>query len=99
MTAAPIVGIRKGNNMSNLRQMRDNDGSLIKYDWPGGYPIFYLDGQDSALCVDCARESDSADQIEGFRPVYGAVNWEDPSLYCDNCSQRIKSAYAEQEGG
>lgn len=25
------------------------------------------------------------------------VNWEDASLYCDNCNKRIESAYAEDE--
>lgn len=25
------------------------------------------------------------------------VNWEDSSLFCDHCSQRIESAYAEDE--
>jgi len=25
------------------------------------------------------------------------INWENPFLYCDNCGERIESAYAEEE--
>lgn len=28
--------------------------------------------------------------------AYG-VNWEDPDLYCDDCSERIESAYGDKE--
>ena len=34
-----------------------------------------------------------------WRIVASDVNWEDASLTCDNCGQRIESAYGEQQGG
>ena len=58
--------------------------------WPGGYPMFYLDSDNSALCPDCA----SKDGYTAPIVAYG-VNWEDPSLYCEDCSKRIESAYTE----
>lgn len=76
---------------------RDSKGQLIKYAWPGGYPVFYLDGENSVLCHDCAVKSDSEDEIPQFKPVASDINYEDASLYCDQCSQRIESAYAEDE--
>lgn len=71
-----------------------DDGTLAKYAWPGGYPLVYLSRRGNVLCPDCATESLGD---EDDPPVDGDANWEDPSLYCDECSQRIESAYAEDE--
>lgn len=73
---------------------RDSDGKLPAYAWPGGYPLFYLDKHDNVLCPRCANEQDPDGDDA---PVVGDANWEDPSLYCDECSERIESAYAEDE--
>ena len=72
---------------------RNDNGQLDAFAWPGGYPLFYLDRENSVLCVDCARKSDTADEIDGFKPVAVDVNWEDDSLFCDNCSKQIEAAY------
>src|SRR5262249_44627177 len=81
-------------NMNELP--RNDDGTLASWAWPGGYPIYYLDSQNSVLCPECANKSDGdVDELTGFKPVAFGVNWEDASLYCDNCSERIESAYAE----
>jgi len=70
------------------------DGKLPKYAWPGGYPMFYLDGEDSVLCPDCANKyHDDIDYV--LRPRTCDINWEDDSLYCDQCQERIESAYGE----
>lgn len=74
----------------------DTDGKLSAYAWPGGYPIFYLDAESSVLCPKCAEKS-RTDDVEKFRPIAADCNWEDASLYCDQCSKRIESAYAEPE--
>lgn len=73
---------------------RDNDGKLSSFAWPGGYPIFYLDKENSVLCPDCANKSEEVPQ---FRPIAAEVNYEDNELFCDQCSQRIESAYGEPE--
>jgi hypothetical protein len=75
---------------------RNDDGSLPAFAFPGGYPIYYLDGENSVLCPDCANASDrDPKECPQFRPVTGEVNWEDAHLHCDNCNTRIESAYAE----
>jgi hypothetical protein len=76
--------------------METLQGKLRAYTDVGCYPLGYLDGQNSTICVNCAQES-IEDEVEEFRPVVAFVNWEDPSLYCDQCSARIESAYAENE--
>ena len=84
--------------MVNIKDVpRNEDGSLPAYAWPGGYPIYYLDGEDSALCVECANKSDTKEEIPHFRPIAAAINYEDSALFCDSCSERIESAYAEED--
>jgi len=75
---------------------RDDDGRLSQYAFPGGYPLYYYDKQHSVLCPACARKSDEdADELEGFRPAFVGINYEDADCYCQQCSERIPSAYAE----
>jgi hypothetical protein len=71
---------------------RDSKGQLVKYAWPGGYPVLYVTELSNVLCPDCANRDTDSDV-----PVAADINWEDPSLYCDDCSERIESAYAEDE--
>lgn len=70
----------------------------------GGYPLFYLvtrgGAKDAheAFCPSCATElHEHAEDVHGFdRVTHAEVNWENPEFYCDECSERIPSAYAEE---
>jgi hypothetical protein len=75
---------------NKLDEIRDSDGKLPAYAWPGGYQMFYVDTENNILCPDCAN-------APGYStgPVDVDINWEDPDLFCDNCGRRIESAYAE----
>ena len=70
-------------------------GCLPAYAWPGGYPLFYLDGENSVLCPTCADQS-RHDMVESFRPVAVDVNWEDEDMHCDQCSRPIECAYPQE---
>lgn len=71
----------------------------------GGYPTFIVTSTSECLCHACAREAvfeigrHTRDGCEKFERAFEAVgvNWENPDLYCDECSERIESAYAEDE--
>ena len=67
------------------------DGSLRRFTKVGGYPIFYLDKNNEALCPECASVPDE-EKIGG-----ALVNWEDESLYCDECGGSIECAYPGDE--
>lgn len=70
---------------------KGKDGKYDAYAWPGGYPLYYLT-QFMVMCPDCAsKDFDQDDPIIEYQ-----VNWEDPSLYCDVCGERIESAYADE---
>ena len=67
-------------------------GILTSHAWPGGYPVFYLDTESNVICSDCANKKEITPDI-----VAADINYEDDSLYCDECCKRIESAYAEKE--
>lgn len=84
------------NKITNCNQkistlQTENNGILPSFAWPGGYPIFYLDEGNNVLCPECTKDND--DFSEPL--VEYAVNWESTNLYCNHCSERIESAYAE----
>ena len=75
----------------------------------GGYPVFFVMCDGGILCHRCAvaekrsirtairRRDARAWAYNGWIPYALEVNWEDPRLHCDNCNERIESAYAESE--
>lgn len=71
------------------------------YAWPGGYPMFAITNDGAALCHHCCsserKSIGSTYGSDGWAIVALEVNWEDPSLLCDHCGERIESAYAENE--
>ncbi len=73
-----------------------SDGTLRKYTDLGCYPVLYLDSRDNVLCAECAEESRSS-EYTAEHPVVADVNYGDPHLHCDECSERIESAYAEDD--
>ena len=78
------------------------DGSVRKFSAWGCYPIFHLTSDAAVLCATCVEENmeqctDDTHIDSGWYVVGHAVNWENPRLHCDHCSQRIESAYAEDD--
>jgi hypothetical protein len=82
------------------RKLRDQ---LIDspYAWPGGYPMFAVTSDGAALCHKCCKSEalqigrPSGYSHDQWRVIGLDVNWEDSSLYCDHCGERIESAYAD----
>ena len=75
-------------------------GEYDSHAWPGGYPIYYITKDCGALCPKCCNDNKELltdpDDPQWFI-IAADINYEDGSLYCDNCSQRIESAYCEDE--
>lgn len=76
------------------------------YAWPGGYPMFLFTSDGGALCFECAKKearnilwSIRHNMSDGWKVVGCDINYEDTFLYCDHCSEKIESAYGEDEGG
>lgn len=64
----------------------EEERGRTRYTSHGSYPYFYVTNDNKAHCYKCATKSD--------RPE---VNYESTDLYCDECDERIESAYAEDE--
>jgi hypothetical protein len=81
-----------------LDKIRDENGKLPAYAWPGGYQIIYLDRGNSVLCPACANKSDTdPDELPQFKPVAGDIYYEGPTIQCDQCNADIESAYGDPE--
>lgn len=81
---------------TTIKVDRFDDGTPRKFTAVGSYPIFYVTKHSKCLCPACAAEEESND--DNYDPIVATdANWEDPELYCDGCSERIESAYAEVE--
>lgn len=74
------------------------------YEWPGGYPIYFIVDDGEALSFNAALENKDniIDSIktktnDGWRVVGRDVNWEDNDLYCAHTGEKIECAYCEDE--
>lgn len=75
---------------------RNSDGQLPGFAWPGGYPIYYLDRENSTLCAKCATKSlDDEDGNEGFKPCAFGIHYEGAPIQCEDCNTLIESAYGD----
>ena len=80
----------------------DDVFTVAKYSSVGCYPVYYLTADHGVLCGGCVEENlpECADVTEDADPQWSVIahdaNWEDQSLYCDHCNERIESAYGEE---
>lgn len=82
----------------DLKNFRDEDGRLILWTSIGGYPVYYMDEEDSILCPECARKSDEdEDEVPQFKIVAGSLFEEGPAIDCDECGKTIESAYGDPD--
>src|SRR5258708_3386919 len=77
-------------NKKMRKVLDENNGEFPYLAWPGGYPFFYVDEDSNALCPKCGNDQDSSTVVVAYD-----VNWEDETLYCDDCSEQIHSAYGD----
>lgn len=70
----------------------------------GCYPLYFITHDGAALCFDCAKKQfrqvvwDFMHKTStGWRVVACDVNWESTDTHCDHCSEKIPSAYGDDE--
>jgi hypothetical protein len=70
----------------------------------GCYPVFLLCADGGAIHPSCAKANALAvgrakrNHDSQWAVVGAGCNWEDSDMVCDECNERIESAYAEPEG-
>jgi hypothetical protein len=77
---------------TDLKNVKNEDGTFQHYAWPGGYPLYYVDNENNVLCSDCANEEDVSTEVVEYD-----VNWEDAEMLCDDCGYHVESAYADDD--
>ena len=84
-------------NIDQLKELQSGSPFL-------GYPHYYLAKDCGVICPDCVKdnlEMIAEAMTEGWDDQWIVVacdiNYEDDSLYCDNCNNRIISAYGDEE--
>jgi hypothetical protein len=78
----------------------NRDNNYDAFAWPGGYPIFYVTKDCGVLCPNCANENKLltlTKQDHQWFIIGSDINWEDETMYCDNCNRHIVSAYGDDE--
>lgn len=75
-----------------------------EFAWPGGYPLYFITNDGGVMSFKTVRkqfrsvvDSIRNEHTDGWRVCAVDVNYEDPELYDDHTSERIPSAYAEDE--
>lgn len=76
----------------NLKDIRNDDGTLPSYAWPGGYPIVYYTNDGLEICPDCANKDNTSDPVKEYD-----IYWEGPHIQCEDCGSDIESAYGDPE--
>lgn len=75
-----------------------NGYEALRFTSIGSYPIVYMTDCGMTLCPCCAAATeDECIERGDALDVTQDVNWEDPDLYCEDCGERIESAYAEDD--
>ncbi len=85
-----------------VAELRDENGKLPAYAWPGAYPLVYITKSGTTLCPSCANDwgEYGPDPAYSRDPVVeGDVHWEGPPIECgaDGCSNDIESAYGDPD--
>lgn len=75
-----------------------SESKLVKYVWPGGYPVVYVDPEDESegLCAETVREMITAGEWPEGKSIDSYTHYEGPSVEC-TCGAMIESAYGDPE--
>jgi hypothetical protein len=89
----------------NLNQCKGDNGKLIEWAWPGGYPITYICADGGTVCPECAQKYlDKAANLQEDDFLYkwevvigGDIYHEGPTIQCEECNTLIESAYGDPD--
>ena len=86
---------------ATLAEIRDENGQLPTYAWPGGYPIVYVMNDGEVLCPQCANDPSNpvheTGEADGWRIEGYEIFWEGPPEQCAHCYREIDSAYGDPD--
>jgi len=80
---------------TNLDAIRDSDGKLPSFSWPGAYTIIYITRDGLTICPDCANKP--VTEFDDPAVAYGSFD-EGAPIACDDCGRDIESSYGMTDG-
>lgn len=87
---------------SEIKHLRQDNGTFPAFAWPGGYPIIYLTGDGAVLCPACVNGKNGSEvgnpEVDGdpqWTVTAHDCYWEGSPISCDHCETEIESAYGE----
>jgi len=87
--------------MSDIPNIKSDDGTYLAYAWPGGYPIVYVMDDAEVLCADCMNDPSNpihgGGEADGWRLDGYQIHWEGAPEVCAHCNKEIPSAYGEPD--
>jgi hypothetical protein len=89
---------------AKLDEIRQSDGSLPAYAWPGGYTIVYVMGDGAVCCADCASGKNGSEASPhaidaAWRVVGYQTHDEGPDEHCIHCNTVLASSYGDPDEG
>lgn len=94
-------GEKRMPEIKTIEEVIKEDGKVITYAFPGGYPIYYLCEDGGILCPDCVNNNlelikmAKEDNDSQWNVIALDVYYEGPVMYCGNCNAEIESAYGD----
>ena len=79
--------------------------ALGQYTSHGNYAMYFFTNSWECICFKCAEKEkenivlaiQNQDNSSKLQVIGADINWEDSTLYCNECGERIESAYGEEE--
>lgn len=85
----------------SCHEIRDTDGTLPAYAWPGGYPVLYLAADGESFCPGCANNEPEVHFGQEIDDAWSVIGWfihyEGPPELCCNCGESTSSAYGDPD--
>ena len=73
-----------------INDIRQDDGTLPAYAWPGGYPILYVADDCQTICPKCVNTEDEIHfdgDGDGWRIDAWFIHYEGAPEYCAHCNE------------
>lgn len=70
-------------------------GKLVRFTWPGGYPVMYLNNNGAMICPRCAQLVLFDDTEEKYKPQVGFPIMEGPNVVCEKCRDKFEMTYGD----
>jgi hypothetical protein len=83
----------------NVLKFINGSDTFPAYSDHGGYPLYYICGDNEVVCANCLNAEDSFRTIDAphWNVLMIGINWQGDELYCADCNELIECAYENDD--